>query len=256
MPFTYTARLRGHPWDLWGLSKIFDGSNADHTRIVATQPVGRPMYDPHTDAGRLRYARLGFDDFALLTTDALTFPEGSQPTFDVAKSVANEIILRINGIGRLIDPEYLTVSLYELSYVCRGGSGSSDAGRMPKNKENTWLGQHPAHQPFGALVFSHAASNTAVRFVLDAIALPATWASLYLVYDAIKDEVGGQAALEKMDWVKKSELSDFRYSANTSRQLKEGARHGGIPDAPKPLITLSNATDIIERLARAWLRSI
>jgi hypothetical protein len=42
MPIRFTATLEGHPWDLWGLSRLFDGSNSDAILVVAKEPVGLP----------------------------------------------------------------------------------------------------------------------------------------------------------------------------------------------------------------------
>lgn len=254
MTAIYTTRLRGHPWDLWGLAQVFDGSGTDHTRIEATRPEGAPVYDFRTPEGQLRFARLGFDVFARMTSDRLIFER--QLPWDEAKDVAREILRAINGTGLLIDPDFIPVSLYEISYSERGGSGYADFGRMPRNKEATFLGMHPMHKVFCELLVKHGQSNNAVRFVLDALTMPTTWASLYLVYDTITHEVGGQRALESRGWATVQECSDFRYSANTSREIREGARHGGAVTPPKALLRLSQGKDIVERIARAWLRSL
>jgi len=224
--------------------------------IEAKKPEGLPKYDYKTDAGRLRFARLGFDDFAKMTTDKLVFPDGDAPSFDEAKATARDVLRLINGTGLLIDPEFIPVSLYEISYTAKGRMGAADFGSMPRNKENTFLGFHPQHRVFSEIVLKHASTNSAVRFVLDALALPTTWASLYLVYDAIKDDIGGQILLEERGWATSEEFSNFRYSANTSRAIREGARHGGTVSAPKPLISLYCGRDIVERIVRGWLRSL
>jgi hypothetical protein len=44
MPIQFTATLIGHPWDLWGLAKLFAGANADHTVFEAQEPKGLPTY--------------------------------------------------------------------------------------------------------------------------------------------------------------------------------------------------------------------
>lgn len=256
MPATFSIKLRGHPWDLWGLSQIFNGNNSDHTLIVATKPEGRPRVDYQDKAALHRFQRMGYDVYATLTTDSLTFADGEIPFFDDAKDITRGILVRINGVARLIDPDFLPVSLHEISYKAKGGMGAADFGRSPPNKENTFLGVHPAHVALVSNVYALAETNSAVRFVLDALNLPTTWASSYLVYDAIKEDVGGQKSLEAIGWITAQELSDFRYSANSSREIKEGATHGGANILPKPLLRLSHARDIVERLARAWLRSL
>ena len=254
MTAVYTTQLRGHPWDLWGLSQIFDGTGPDATRIETAKPEGRPIYDYKTEAGRLRYARLGFDVYAKMTSDRLVFPN-SVP-FDEAKAVARDVLRYINGTGTLIDPDFLPVSLYQIGYTTRGRSGAADFGRMTHNKEATFLGMHPGHKVLGSIIAKQNDGNSAVRFVLDAFVLPTSWASLYLVYDTITHDVGGQRTIEAKGWVSAQQCSDFRYSANTSREIREGARHGGAVSPPKPLLSLSQGRDIIEDITRGWLRSL
>jgi hypothetical protein len=171
--------------------------------------------------------------------------------------VSDEVIARINGIGRLIDPEYWPVSFYGLKYKSAGGKGYASPRGTTPNKQNTFLGWHHTHAPFANRTYELSRSQPAVRFVLDAFAMKSTWVSLYLVYETIKDAVGGQRDLESKGWVSAQQLSDFRYSANHSRTLTEGMRHAStIETLPKPPIPLYEAHSIIDRLAKRWIESI
>ena len=38
MPIQVTATVMGHPWDLWGLSKLFNGSDATTTLVQTEEP--------------------------------------------------------------------------------------------------------------------------------------------------------------------------------------------------------------------------
>jgi len=91
---------------------------------------------------------------------------------------------------------------------------------------------------------------------MEALNMPTTWASMYLIYEAISDNVGGGKALEQFGFVSSQELSDFRFAANTCRIISEGIRHAARLDLPSPPhIQLSEAREIIHRLAIAWLEA-
>lgn len=258
MPVQFILTLRGHPYDLWGLSKIFDGNNTDRTIVNAQEPKGRPTVNFQDRAAIDRFQKLGYDIFATLTNNSLVHNEANGPP-DIMKMkiVAYDIIERINGIGRLIEPDYWPVKFYGLTYKSAGGSGASTPDGTTPNKEHTSLGWHPSHGPFADFVFEISRTEPAVRFILDAFAMKSTWVSLYLIYETIKDNVGDQRALESRGWVSVQELSDFRYAANQNRTLTEGMRHAStIQELPKQPISLIDAHTIIDRLTKSWLGSL
>jgi hypothetical protein len=120
-------------------------------------------------------------------------------------------------------------------------------------KDKTGLGEQ-RQVPFAFDAFVLGSDNTAISFVMDALNLPTTWASMYLIYEAIRENVGGSRALEQYGFVTSQELSDFKFAANTCRTISEGIRHATRVDAPSPShIPLSEARHIIIRLATAWL---
>jgi hypothetical protein len=258
MPVQFILTLRGHPWDLWGLSKIFDGTNTDHMLLKAEEPKGRPIVDFSDRAQLDRFQKLGYDIFAPLTCDSLLHNEAAgPPDIQKMKVIAHDIISRINGIGRLIEPDYWPVSYYTLSYTSPGGGGFASPDGTTPNKQHTSLGWHHTHASFADRVFELSRTEPAVRFILDAIAIRSTWVSLYLIYETIKDNVGDQKALASKNWVSPQELSDFRYAANYSRSLIEGMRHAtSIQALPKPPIPLHQAHNIIDRLSKRWLESL
>jgi hypothetical protein len=131
---------------------------------------------------------------------------------------------------------------------------SFDGGR--KWKDTTCLGQQP-QVPFAFDAFELGSDNTAISFVMEALnVLPTTWASMHLMYEAIRENVGGHKSLEQFGFVTSQELSDFTFAANTSRKLSEGIRHATRHNAPRPPhISLSETRQIIIRLATAWLEA-
>lgn len=141
-----------------------------------------------------------------------------------------------NGVAILLDPDYRPAKLLSLSYSYPGGGGSTVLGDWTPNRDMTFLGHHSLQAVFAKDVLPLALSDNRVKFVLDAIALPRSWASLYPIYDAIGADVGGVRELRKSGWVTADELSDFTNSANNSREIREGARHGKDPDPGRWII--------------------
>jgi hypothetical protein len=252
MTQTFKARLQGNPWDLWGLSKIFSGTNADATLIEAKEPsTVRP--DMKTEEGRHQFALFGHETHADLFSNSfrVEYPFSSRDLFDRAVPVLNWI----NAIGHLLDPDYLPVTLFSCDHPKDRPTSFNLFGGGTKHKNKTGLGQQ--HQvPFAFDAFELGADNAAISFVMEALNIPTTWASMYLIYEANSDNVGGGKALEQFGFVTTQELSDFRFAANTCRTISEGIRHATKLDAPSPPhIPLSKAREIINRLAIAWLEA-
>jgi hypothetical protein len=252
MTETFKARLQGNPWDLWGLSKIFNGSNADATTIHAKDPATIRLDLKNRD-DREHFAHFGHDTHADLTSNSfrLEFPFNNRDMHDLIVPVLN----RINAIGTLLDPEYWPVTLFRSVYI-RPGSisyNSFDGGNKWKNK--TALGEQ-SQVPFAFDAYELGSENATISFVMEALNLPTTWASMYLIYEAIRENVGGHKALEQFGLVTSQELSDFTFAANTCRKLSEGIRHAIRHDVPSPPhILLPEARQIIIRLATAWLEA-
>jgi hypothetical protein len=258
MPVQFTATLIGHPWDLWGLAKLFDGKNTDHTVIEANEPRGLPSYNFSNKDERDRFQKLGYDVFAKLTNDTLIWrDEDGPPDIKKMKIIAEDVVARLNGIGRVLEPDHWPVRLYHIAYTAPYGSGGGTLGTQTPNKQYTGLGRHPSQFVFAENVFELSRQHPAVRFVLDAIAMRPTWVSLYLVFEAIRDNVGGQRALEQKEFVTKQDLKDFGYAAQHNRSLSEGMRHSSTISAlPKPPIALVHAHGIINVLTMRWLESL
>jgi hypothetical protein len=254
MPTQVTATLQGHPWDLWGLSKIFDGSDEAKTLLTTAEPKGRPTFDTQDRDAVNRFRVMGYDIFGTLTSTELLWDDTRGPVdLRDVRPVALNLVERMNGIALLLDPEYRVVKLISISYSNKGDTGSSVLGDWTLNKDMTSLGRHPGQLAFATEVLHLARNDNAVKFVLDAIALPRSWGSLYLIYDAIAADVDGVHELRKTDWVTPDELTDFTSSANNSRSIPDSARHGNTPQTGRPLIPLIQAYAIANKLAVRWL---
>jgi hypothetical protein len=249
MTETFKARIQGNPWDLWGLSKIFNGTNADATFVDAREPA-TVRIDVRNERDQRHFEIFGYETHADLTSNSfrVEFPFGSRDMYDLVMPVLN----RINAIGHLLDPDYWPVALFDCVYIRQGSTSFSQFSSGNKYKDKTGLGDQ--HQiPFAFDAFELGSDNAAISFVMEALNLPTTWASMYLIYEAIRENVGGSGELEQFGFVTIQELSDFRFAANTCRTVSEGIRHATRLEAPSPPhIPLSEARQIINRLAIAW----
>jgi hypothetical protein len=246
-----TATLQGHPWDLWGLSQLFDGSDSSKTLVMATKPNGRPTFDVNDPDQRARFRIQGYDVAAELTCDELILDDTKADLRDL-RPLADELITRLNGLARTFDPLFAPVRLTHLSYSKENGGGAMTAGNWTPNRDSTFLSAS-AHRDLATKALRLAGANPAVNFVLDAMTLPATWAFLYLIYDAISTNVGGKSELKNLDWLTDDQLNDLTNSANSSRNIREGARHGNRVDSTRPLIALDVAHILTCRLVVQWL---
>jgi hypothetical protein len=254
MPIQVTATVMGHPWDLWGLSKLFNGSDATKLLVQTKEPKGLPTFDATDRDTVSRFRVWGYDVPATLTSTELLWDE-SKGKVDLRdmRPIAENLIERINGAAQLLDPQYKSIKVFSLTFTEENAVGTTLFSEWIQNKDNTSLDHFPALIPLARDIVALAAKDQAVKFVLDAIVLPRTWASLYLVYDAISTNVGGAHALKKKNWVTEDELNDLTNSANNSREIKEGARHGNNPKQVRALISLVQAYSITNCLALAWL---
>jgi hypothetical protein len=195
-----TAKIQGHPWDLWGLSRLFNGTDATKTTVTADKPEGQPVADLSSKEGAQRFRLMGWDVFAELTSDELLWDEKRGPVdLRGIRPVAEDLVGRINGVTILLDPDFAPVKLSSISYMTPYGAGGSTFGEWRQNKSISFLGHHPSQLLMAEKTLPLSKSDPVVHFVLDAIVLPRSWASLYLVYEAIADDVGGVHELKKMN---------------------------------------------------------
>jgi len=256
MTIQIVATVYGHPWDLWGLSRLFDGTDASHTLINADKPEGRPTFDITNPTQVQRFRVHGYDLPAPITSDELRW-DGGVSDIDLRDfaTVAEALVARINGTAILLDPEYTPVKLYSLSYSEGTSAGNMLRTDWTPNKDLTRLGTQQQHIPFAQGSLPIAVTNPAVKVVLAAATLPRTWASMYLIYEVIAESTGGQHQLDKLGFVSANDLRDFRHAANNSRAFDEGMRHSKRPQ-PGNLIPFDKAYFIINTLAVHWMQSL
>jgi hypothetical protein len=247
------ATIKGHPWDLWGLAHLFDGSDSSNTVVKADKPEGRPSFDPTKPDEVTRFRVHGYDICTTLTCNYLTWDDTKgRPDLRELRPIAEQIVARLNGLARTFDPMFTPVKLLYLSFVHENGAGSLPNGDWTPNKDSTLLGAK-GQNDIAKAALALADSNPDVDFVLNAMVLPATWSALYLVFDAISMNVGGQPKLKTFNWLTKDQLNDLKYSANNSRNIREGARHGNRAKTDRSLIPLDQAHILTCTLVVEWL---
>jgi len=247
------ATIKGHPWDLWGLAQLFDGSDSSNTLVKANKPEGRPSFDPTKPHEVTRFRVHGYDICATLTCNDLEWHDtNKRPDLRDLRPIAEEIVARLNGLARTFDPTFTPVKLLYLSFVHENGAGSLLNGDWTPNKDNTFLGAK-GQNDLAKAALALAGSDADVDFVLNAMVLPATWSALYLVVDAISMNVGSIHKLEKFNWLTKDQLNDLTYSANNSRSIREGARHGNRAKTGRSLLPLDQAHILTCTLVVEWL---
>lgn len=141
MAIQITATVYGHPWDLWGLSKLFDGTDASHTLVKAPEPQGRPTFDTSDPAQIQRFRVHGYDQPGDLTSHELRFG-GGVVDIDLRDftPVAEALVERINGIAILLDPEFAPIKLHSLSFSEGASVGNLLRTDWTPNKADTHLG--------------------------------------------------------------------------------------------------------------------
>jgi hypothetical protein len=242
---------------LMGLAKLFDGTDATRTLVTAVEPKGRPSFDPTDKEAITRFRIAGYDISATLVSEELLWHDSTRrPDLRDMREAAVSLLARVNGIAHLLDPDFRAAKLQYLSFQTKDSTGSMPLGDWTPNRSETYL-DGDFQVLFAKDILKLSAKESSAKFVLDAIALPRTWVSMYLIFDAIASNVGGQHKLKKMGWVSEDELNDFTNAANNSRELSEGIRHASkVLPQNNPLIPFDQAYYIVNKLAIAWLNSL
>jgi hypothetical protein len=178
MTETFTATIQGNPWDLWGLSKIFNGADADATHVQAKDPTTLGL-DFSKEEKQRWFEMFGHDNFANLSSNKfrLEFPFSGKDMSDLAL----DVVARMNAIAKLLDPGYWPVTLFDCVYVRDNMTSFNFADGGPRYKSATSLGGG-SQVTFAYDAYELVEENSAVCFVMDAINLPATWASRRLLH--------------------------------------------------------------------------
>jgi len=82
-----------------------------------------------------------------------------------------------------------------------------------------------------------------------------SWVDLYRIYEVVEGDVG-RSHIVASGWVKDSEISRFKHTANSVAASGDQARHGKeSTQPPKNPMSLSQAKTLIDGLLKAWITS-
>lgn len=142
------------------------------------------------------------------------------------------------------DRVYFSASGREPTSVPR--SSTSARLTVPKNADTLDLGR--LDQLLEAV--SIAGRDTNVADALAYFRRDINWAfDLYNVFELIRKDVGGQRALEAVEWVSEAELTRF---TQTTNQLRHAVPKG---DPPRRPMNEGEAVQFISAMLEAWIRS-
>jgi len=83
------------------------------------------------------------------------------------------------------------------------------------------------------------------------------WRGLFMVYEAIRDDHRGTAALEATTLIPASKLDAFTGTANSYKALGKDARHGSVKSGYSTTkMTLSEARALIRKLFESWIANL
>lgn len=232
MSMSWKAHLEGHDFELESLADLF----AD----------GDPRVSREQD-GSFVLETAGFDQC---------------PDAVAVKEVAEHLLATMNGAAKAADPSFTPVAVAShfrnaegLHAVVLAGTAVARSRVYPAAITG---GEQTAPEPPRARDW-HALSATDAN-VRDALRILGTgdldWIGLYKVYEIIRHDVGGQAAITSAGWADASEISAFGASANRPDVSGDEARHARLPGSPPKLtLSLHDARQLVRRIVEAWLVS-
>jgi hypothetical protein len=190
---------------------------------------------------------------------------------DIDWTAAEDELSQINGIAKLLQPTFRTVSLAGFSerdpvtgaMITRlrarlAAEGRAKVGitiRLVDTITGKTLPGDSTTEGEKLLSLCDKHEHLA-RALLIYGALPHEWRELSMFVDAIEDHHGGERELKKMDYCP-PELDHFTTTANSWKAIKLAARHGRTTQGVgEPRITLNEAKEVIRKLMEGWIEHL
>ena len=208
--------------------------------------------------GLHRYRERGFDIFAQMELNQIPGAPLGCTDGRILWAALKVYIATVVGWAKLIDPEFMTIKLnsvqHTISADAGGGGGSANGDSPAENKQHTHLARHPNVIKFARETLDLAQSDDAVNFVMNVMTQPVGWTSLYLIFETIRHDVGGEDAIRDLgDGYSRAQVSGFRNGANNNRSLAQGSRHAGPSGDATAAMSLSEAHSFIRNLTSDWI---
>jgi hypothetical protein len=231
------ARLKGHEFDLITLAELFrEGDPA-----VAADDEGYYL--------------------SFSAPDPLFREAG--PLYEAAAVV----LRRVNGVGYMLTDEFRPVNLTGRFSDETGQQQQVVLAEAAEARDRAFAAavaidghELPAPPARGPDYVQLADAQPDVAEVLDILgkANPAPdWSDLYKVFEIVRDNVGGQRALEQQGWVSRNEIDVFKASANRKEVSGDQARHARWRgSSPRRTMTLVEGRQMIGVMVTAWMESL
>jgi hypothetical protein len=228
----WRLRLKGHPLDLDRLSDQF---RADDLRV---HRVGEHWFLETTELDEVRQDSVS------------VFERGT------------EILAKMNGAARLLDPAYEPVETDGTMYDPGGAPhvlvfGQTAFGRgharNARGRDTPDDVVPPAQEAYDV-----AKTNQAAAAVLRLLGQGSQdWVNLYRILDYIGHDCGGKAKIVDLGLATKDDLDRFGASANRVEVSGDGARHGPLTGAPPTrTMTLPEGQRFVVSVVEHWIHSL
>ena len=188
-------------------------------------------------------------------------------SYEPVHAFAEERLLVVNGVGRLLNSKFRPVSLSSnvlgldtAGVVCHTviAAGTAEI-RMKAGGVLVDLGEATPPDPTGDLAtpLLRAASSSARAH--DALVIVGrkdlTWSELYLLFELVEAEIGGE--MHHRGWISAADADLFTHTANSYSALRSDGRHGKDRGRPPPTpMSHSTANDLVRGLVLAWLNFV
>jgi hypothetical protein len=180
------------------------------------------------------------------------------------RAFAEEQLALLNGIGRLISSSYRPISLTDNLFgvdsagVVRNTVAAIGSAEMRVKAGSVQVVVGGARQPDPAegaassLIRASACSRRAHDALIIIGRPDLTWSELYLLFELVEAEVGGQ--MFELAWISRGDADLLTRTANSYSVLRSGGRHGkDRGDPPARPMQYALAVTLVRALVLAWL---
>ena len=204
-----------------------------------------------------------FEDGFALVIPATVIGMSYEPVY----AFAEERLSLVNGVGRLLSPKFRAVSLTNHvkgingdGTVCHTvvAAGTAEV-RIKAHAAGVALGGEASIDPAEGLAAPLLRAAEQSDRAHDALVIAGrpdlTWSELYLLFELVEAEVGGQMIDRR--WISKANAVLFSRTANSYSVLGVAGRHGkDRGDAPSKPMKYDAAVQLIRKLVLAWMESV
>lgn len=169
---------------------------------------------------------------------------------DEAYSVARELATLLSGMARVylgveVDPE---IKVAHVTKIKEDGN-KTIANVLAETVHVRAFTSKPDLNAWAKL----AEENREVAEAFSIIQKGLDWRNLYVIYEFIKDDIGGNISDD--GWAESDQIDRFTATANSRDILGDEARHGSSVSYHDNPMSHGEATSLIENIFKKWLNS-